>query len=221
MSVKRIEKSLTAEEKSVIANVRSLLDQLEQMEQAEGAEGALEDGGLPPGEDINMAATDGLPCGDEEQEEFEEDKIEKSEVANEDAEVRVEELPEDDEAALKVLKAIMSLGGGSHPAAVRKSARSASPADSVQYRTLKVLKSLSERLDQQGEAIAGLLEGIGVAEQVVAKSRRPVNPRQNSAVEALRAIVDAARGTRVEKSLDAQEPEGSLSDVLGTLFVKE
>jgi len=212
----QVQKSLSPEEKSVLANVRSLLDQLEQMEEAEAGMGPAE-----PGAEVEMAAmTDGLPEGDEEGEELEEGKVEKSEVATDGAEERIDELPVDDEEALKVLKAIMGLGSRAAPA-VRKSAVPARDgADrEVQARTLKVLKSIQRRLDEQGEAISGILEGFGVADHVLAvqKSRRPVNPAQPSAQAVLKALTDALGGARVEKSAPA-EPEGGLRDVLSALY---
>lgn len=206
----KVQKSLTPEEKSIIANVKSLLEQLEQ---AEG------DGGLgnedTEGTSVEMAAmTDGLPAGDEEQEELEEKKVEKSETASDDADERLDELPVDDEEALKVLKALLNIGNRS---SVRKSAIS---GDEIQIRTLKVLKSIQKRLDEQEEAISGILEGIGVADQIVAvrKSARPVNPKQSSAEDVLRLIANAAGvGARVEKSADA-EPVGTIKDVLTELY---
>jgi len=208
--MKKVQKSLSPEEKSVIANVKSLLDQLESIE---AGEGEMEDGtGEMP---VEMAAmTDGLPAGDEEQEDLEEDKIEKDETANSKADQRIGELPVDDEEALSVLKSLMGIGG------VQKSAR-VRPAQSDQTMLIlgKIAKSLNiiaDRQDQQGSAIVGILEGIGISDEAmgIVRKSRP-NPKQNSAQDVVALLRDALR---VEKSATAPEAPGTMKDALGALW---
>jgi hypothetical protein len=216
----KIQKSMSPEEKSVIANVRSLLDQLEQLEQGEGEEPDMipdeSNGEMPVEKTEKTERTDGMPAGDKEVEGLEEDKIEKSETADASAEEKIKELPEDDEVALKVLKALIGIGER-NTGTVRKSAR-VDTANDVQVRTLKILKSIQSRLDAQGDAIVGILEGVGVADQVV-QQRKPVVAVQKSRDDLISALTDALKtqGTRVEKSASS-EPEGNIRDVLTGLF---
>jgi hypothetical protein len=198
----QVNKALSPEEQAIVANVKSLLEQLEQTAGADEMNVPPE----PEGE-VAMAAgesVDGEMLGDEDDEG---DDVLKSEDASQPAKARIEEDPSETEEALTVLKAIMKMGGE-----VRKASRPVDPTLAALQGIAKALKGMSQRVDEQGQAIVGILEGIGVADQVatVQKSRRPVQSGGADASAVLKALMAAAQAP----ARDDPEPEGSLKDVL-------
>lgn len=211
----KVEKDLSPDESAIIADIESLLNQLKQGEAAEGPEGG------PGLEDVNMdVITDGQPAGDEEQEELEDDKIVgKDETANSSADQRLDELPEDDEEALKVLKALIGVGKSADRKPVRRVVETARRSGDSRALAMiaKSLAILAKKVDRVEDSMVGVLEGIGVAESLVQKSaatRRPVQARQAD----VQALVDVLKSAMVGKSADAEpEAPGSMKDVLTTL----
>lgn len=192
-STKRaVNKSLTPEEKAILGNIRSLLEQLDSEEISE---------------DMDALATDEvMASADEEEvstEVVEEDDVMKAcdeddqtvtksstpdEVANNNAEERLSAEDTDTEKALAVLKAILSKGEVKK-SAVRKS------ADYVR---------LEGKVDALTSAVESMIEGFGLV-----KTPAPVN-KSTQILRQIEAIVN--------KSANNARREGDLSDVMTSLF---
>lgn len=210
----KVEKDLSPDESAIIADIESLLNQLKQGEVAEGEEIAPGMDGADVGMDV---ITDGQPAGDEEQEEFEDEKIVgKDETAREDAETRVGELPEDDEEALKVLKALIGVGKSADRRPAPRRAVQAGDSSRTLAMIAKSLAILARKVDRVEDSMVGVLEGIGVTDKIVQKSaaRKPVQTRRTDT----QALVDVLREAFVGKSAEVkEEPAGDLRTVLTTL----
>lgn len=186
-----VNKSLTPEEKAILGNIRSLLEQLDSEEISEDMDA--------PATDEVMASADEEEIGTEVTEEEEEvekcddpTKVKKSttpdEVANNDAEERLSAEDTDTEKALAVLKAILSKGEVKK-SAVRKSADYA---------------RLEGKVDALTSAVESMIEGFGLV-----KTPAPVN-KSTQVLRQLEAIVN--------KSANNARREGDLSDVMTSLF---
>lgn len=185
----KVNKSLTPEERAILGNIRSLLEQLE-------SEEISEDMNAPAMDEANVAMSqDGIEEEIFTEEEDDEEKVQKSstpdEVANNGADQRMNAEDTDIENALAVLKAYIARG--SKKRTVAKSADYA---------------SLESKVDELTNAMNGLLEGFGVVDSVrtpapIAKSSRDIMAR-------LEAIVN--------KSAKREEANGTLSDVMTSLF---
>lgn len=188
-----VNKSLTPEEKAILGNIRSLLEQLD-------SEEVSEDMNAPATDDADvMASADEEEVGTEvttEEEEVEKcddpTKVKKSttpdEVANNNAEERLTAEDTDTEKALAVLKAILTKGE------VKKSAVQKS-ADYVR---------LEGKVDALTSAVESMIEGFGLV-----KTPAPVN-KSTQVFRQLEAIVN--------KSANNAKREGDLSDVMTSLF---
>lgn len=187
-----VNKSLTPEEKAILGNIRSLLEQLDSEEISE---------------DMDALATDEvMASADEEEvstEVVEEDDVMKAydednqtvtksstpdEVANNNAEERLSAEDTDTEKALAVLKAILSKGE------VKKSA----VQKSADYTRLE------GKVDALTSAVESMIEGFGLV-----KTPAPVN-KSTRILRQLEAIVN--------KSANNARREGDLSDVMTSLF---
>lgn len=186
-----VNKSLTPEEKAILGNIRSLLEQLDSEEISEDMNA--------PADDEVMASAEEEEIGTEtttEEEEVEkacDDKVKKSttpdEVANNNAEERLTAEDTDTEKALAVLKAILTKGEVKKSATVKKS------ADVVR---------LEQKVDALTSAVESMIDGFGLV-----KSPAPVN-KSSQILNRLEAIVN--------KSAQNAQREGDLSDVLTALF---
>jgi hypothetical protein len=208
MNPNQVRKDLSPEESAIIADIKSLLAQLESAESAEAPEAAA----AP--EPVEMAAmTDGQPAGSEDQKELEEEKIEKDETATEKADARIDTLPTDDEKALSLIgKAFARLSGN-----VKKDAQPVDATLLILRRIAKSLDAVSRRQNQTDEAVVGILEGMGVAEQVVAKSAVPAaRPVQSGGADA-QAFLEALKGLVQKSATAAPETPGTVKDVLLSL----
>lgn len=190
-----VNKSLTPEEKAILGNIRSLLEQLDSEEISE---------------DMNAPATDEVMASAEEEEigtevTEEEEEVEKcdnplavkksttpDEVANNDAEERLNAEDTDTEKALAVLKAILTKGE------VKKSASKAPVQKSADY------VRLEQKVDALTSAVESMIDGFGLV-----KTPAPVN-KSSQILNRLEAIVN--------KSAQNAQREGDLSDVLTALF---
>lgn len=190
----RVNKSLTPEEKAILGNIRSLLEQLDSEEISEDMDA--------PATDEVMASADEEEIGTEvttEEEEVEKcddpNKVKKSttpdEVANNDAEERLNAEDTDTEKALAVLKAILSKGEVKKSKTVQKSADYA---------------RLEGKVDALTSAVESMIEGFGLV-----KTPAPVN-KSSQILNRLEQIVN--------KSAQNAQREGDLSDVLTSLFTK-
>lgn len=192
-----VNKALSPEETAIVANIKSLLDQLEQTSGMDGGN----DLPAPGGDEVAMSAD-----GDDEDDV---EEVFKDETADASAEERVGEDPSETEEALSVLKAIMKMGAGQ----VKKS-RPVDPMLSTLQGIAKALQGINQRVDEQGQAIVGILEGMGVADQVASvqkSARRPVQSAGADAAAVLKALMAAAGQSQPAQEA---EPEGSLKDVL-------
>lgn len=203
-----VAKSLSPEEQSIIANIQSLLDQLGQ-EQAPAEEPMAPEAGVEMAEhgEPDQDEFQGVPDDDE-------DDVMKSEVANDPAEERMSELPDDDKEALTVLKALMHMG------TVQKSARPVDPTVAALQGVAKALQRLQRQSDEQGQALVGILEGFGVADAVVQKSA-PAGRRvaQSSGVDAA-AVLKALLAQAAPAAPAQQEEAGGIADVLKALVTQ-
>lgn len=194
-----VNKSLTPEEKAILGNIRSLLEQLD-------SETTSEDMNAPATDEIALSADkkevgtdDDDDDDDDDDEEVQKgklnedcDAVKKSstpdEVANNDAEERLCAEDTDTEKALAVLKAILSRGE------VKKSAVNKS-ADYAR---------LEKKVDSLTSAVESMIEGFGLVQ-----SPAPVN-KSSEVLRRLEAIVN--------KSANNARREGDLSDVMTSLF---
>lgn len=190
----KVNKALTPEEKAILGNIRSLLEQLDSEEVSEDMDTPATDEA-----DEVMASADEEEVGVDEEEEEDEETVEKEacedeqdkkmvkkastpdEVANNDAEERLNAEDTDVDNALAVLKSVLS-----KKKPVRKSAS---------------LVRLERKVDDLTTCVEGMLEGFGVVPAPVQKSTR---------------MYDRVR-SMVNKSVQSQR-EGDLSDVMTALF---
>lgn len=191
-----VNKSLTPEEKAILGNIRSLLEQLD-------SEAISEDMDAPATDDADVAMSedgmedDEIPIDDEDDvmkacDDEDDQTVAKSstpdEVANNNAEDRLSAEDTDTEKALAVLKAILTKGG------VKKSAIQKS-ADYAR---------LEKKVDSLTSAVESMIEGFGVV-----KTPAPVN-KSSQILNRLEQIVN--------KSANNARREGDLSDVITSLF---
>lgn len=188
-----VNKSLTPEEKAILGNIRSLLEQLD-------SEGISEDMDAPATDDADVAMSkDGMkddPTDDEDDVmkacDDDDQTVAKSstpdEVANNNAEDRLNAEDTDTEKALAVLKAILAKGE------VKKSA----VQKSADYARLE------KKVDSLTSAVESMIEGFGLV-----KTPAPVN-KSTQVLRQIEAIVN--------KSANNARREEDLSDVMTSLF---
>lgn len=188
-----VNKSLTPEEKAILGNIRSLLEQLD-------SEETSEDMNAPATDDADVAMSkDGMeddPTDDEDDVmkacDDDDQTVAKSstpdEVANNNAEDRLSAEDTDTEKALAVLKAILTKGE------VKKSA----VQKSADYARLE------KKVDSLTSAVESMIEGFGLV-----KTPAPVN-KSSQILNRLEQIVN--------KSANNARREGDLSDVMTSLF---
>ena len=194
-----VNKSLTPEEKAILGNIRSLLEQLD-------SEETSEDMNAPATDDADVAMSedgmeDDIPTDDEDDvmkacnkacDEDDDQTVAKSstpdEVANNNAEDRLNAEDTDTEKALAVLKAILTKGE------VKKSA----VQKSADYARLE------KKVDSLTSAVESMIEGFGLV-----KTPAPVN-KSTQVLRQIEAIVN--------KSANNAKREGDLSDVMTSLF---
>lgn len=191
-----VNKSLTPEEKAILGNIRSLLEQLD-------SEGISEDMNAPATDDADVAMSkdgmedDDIPTDDEDDvmkacDDKDDQTVAKSstpdEVANNNAEDRLSAEDTDTEKALAVLKAILTKGE------VKKSA----VQKSADYARLE------KKVDSLTSAVESMIEGFGLV-----KTPAPVS-KSSQILNRLEQIVN--------KSANNARREGDLSDVMTSLF---
>lgn len=194
-----VNKSLTPEEKAILGNIRSLLEQLD-------SEETSEDMNAPATDDADVAMSkdgmeDDVPTDDEDDvmkacnkacDEEDDQTVAKSstpdEVANNNAEDRLSAEDTDTEKALAVLKAILTKGE------VKKSA----VQKSADYARLE------RKVDSLTSAVESMIEGFGLV-----KTPAPVS-KSSQILNRLEQIVN--------KSANNARREGDLSDVMTSLF---
>lgn len=184
-----VNKSLTPEEKAILGNIRSLLEQLD-------SEAISEDMDAPATDDADVAMSeDGMEdeddvmkaCDDEDDQTVAKSST-PDEVANNNAEDRLSAEDTDTEKALAVLKAILTKGE------VKKSA----VQKSADYARLE------KKVDSLTSAVESMIEGFGLV-----KTPAPVN-KSSQILNRLEQIVN--------KSANNARREEDLSDVMTSLF---
>ena len=192
-----VNKSLTPEEKAILGNIRSLLEQLD-------SEETSEDMNAPATDDADVAMSkdgmgdDDVPTDDEDDvmkacDDDDDQTVAKSstpdEVANNNAEDRLSAEDTDTEKALAVLKAILAKGE------VKKSKQVQKSADYAR---------LERKVDSLTSAVESMIEGFGLV-----KTPAPVS-KSSQILNRLEQIVN--------KSANNARREGDLSDVMTSLF---
>lgn len=193
-----VNKSLTPEEKAILGNIRSLLEQLDSEEISEDmdapatddADVAMSKDGMK--DDLTDDEDDVMKACNKSCDEEDDQTVAKSstpdEVANNDAEERLNAEDTDTEKALAVLKAILTKGE------VKKSA----VQKSADYARLE------KKVDSLTSAVESMIEGFGLV-----KTPAPVN-KSSQILSRLEQIVN--------KSANNARREGDLSDVMTSLF---
>ena len=187
-----VNKSLTPEEKAILGNIRSLLEQLDSEETSEDMDApATDDADVAMSKDgMEDDSTDGME--DDSTDNDDDQKVAKSstpdEVANNNAEDRLSAEDTDTEKALAVLKAILTKGE------VKKSA----VQKSADYARLE------KKVDSLTSAVESMIEGFGLV-----KTPAPVN-KSSQILNRLEQIVN--------KSANNARREEDLSDVMVSLF---
>lgn len=191
-----VNKSLTPEEKAILGNIRSLLEQLDSEEISEDMDApAIEE------ETIVEDATDQEEIGVDDTTTTDEEEVNKAcddpnavkksstpdEVANNNAEQRLTAEDTDVENALSVLKSFLN----KKEQKVEKSAE---------------IARLEKKVDSLAYAVEGMLAGFGMD-----KPRAPVQKSNRDVLARLEQIVAKSKGGQEER-------EGDLSDVMTTLF---
>ena len=195
-----VNKSLTPEEKAILGNIRSLLEQLDSEEISEDmdapatddADVAMSKDGME--DDLTDDKDDVMKACNKACDEEDDQTVAKSstpdEVANNNAEDRLSAEDTDTEKALAVLKAILTKGG------VKKSAIKKS-ADYAR---------LEKKVDSLTSAVESMIEGFGLV-----KTPAPVS-KSSQILNRLEQIVN--------KSANNARREEDLSDVMVSLFGK-
>ena len=193
-----VNKSLTPEEKAILGNIRSLLEQLDSEEISEDmdapatddADVAMSKDGMeddPTDEEDDVMKACNKAC-DEEDDQTVAKSSTPDEVANNDAKERLIAEDTDTEKALAVLKAILAKGE------VKKSA----VQKSADYARLE------RKVDSLTSAVESMIEGFGLV-----KTPAPVS-KSSQILNRLEQIVN--------KSVNNARREGDLSDVMTSLF---
>lgn len=195
-----VNKSLTPEEKAILGNIRSLLEQLDSEETSEDmnapatddadvamSEDGMEDDDIPTDDKDDVMKACNKAC-DEEDDQTVAKSSTPDEVANNGAEDRLSAEDTDTEKALAVLKAILTKGE------VKKSA----VQKSADYARLE------RKVDSLTSAVESMIEGFGLV-----KTPAPVS-KSSQILNRLEQIVN--------KSANNARREGDLSDVMTSLF---
>lgn len=191
-----VNKSLTPEEKAILGNIRSLLEQLDSEETSEDmdapatddADVAMSKDGME--DDLTDDEDDVMKACDDKDDQTVAKSSTPDEVANNNAEDRLSAEDTDTEKALAVLKAILTKGE------VKKSA----VQKSADYARLE------KKVDSLTSAVESMIEGFGLV-----KTPAPVN-KSSQILNRLEQIVN--------KSANNARREEDLSDVMVSLFGK-
>ena len=222
----KVEKALTPEEQTLVANIKSLLAELEGMQVAD--QEVQMAGGPAPMQEKPMKQNPGMAeeIVEEEYDETVERAIEHADAdgqtANDDAEDRLEDLPDTDEANIKeVAKMLARIMTGQK--AVSKNRAPSKDTMVVQAITqmAKVVKSLQAQSATQQEILAQFLEGFGVAKSVTNKKVTKSNPVQSMDFETMSQVFKAMWEANQNKAEVVETPNAGRSEVhksMGTLI---
>jgi hypothetical protein len=243
---KKVKKALTPEEEDIVSQIEEQIMRLREIAKGETAadkliEEAKDGEEIPAGDEDfdevneddeyfeNDRAAEESESNEPEEDELEEEevvkrKVKKSETGRASAEEKVNTLDPDDDRALQVLKSLFTR--------VEKS--KGVPDATIKYfhETHRVMKSLFARIEKQQRrihdlenSVSGMLEGVGITEEVLASPKHKVAKSRLS--PDAQAIVEAF-GNVIQKSQHSQENGrvqnfgagngDSLGDILYKLF---
>jgi hypothetical protein len=227
----KIEKDLEQnEEKVLLNNILSLVQQLLQNEESEGAEEIQEEGQmqtgyeLEPEENVNMAVD----------EETEEDKGKKNEIekgleettsdaatANDDSEDRIDDPLTDiteetiDEVAKAILKKLNFKKG------IEKSVKNnSSSVNKLLAEIVKIQKSILARQEENEKATLNLYKGLGIAEEI--EKNYPIKTQEvkkglNNPQDVEATLQFIAKSLGIKKEEDVNKSESNIDKVRKTL----
>ena len=203
---------LSPEEKTLVGNIRSLIAELNQIET--GNEEALkeEEEHMPDPDkkeekDTSIVDKTEIEKPKDETEEEKKEDVNKSEgaTADDDAETRLEDdLPDVTEDNLKVLKQLIKAGRIRVTTKQERAMKSQQIMENLHTAVgelTKVVKSLAINQKEHGQAITGLIQGLG-ADVEVKKSQRQRKPitqspdSSNKLLKEVQNIIDQANKSR-------------------------
>jgi hypothetical protein len=204
----KVQKALSAEEATLLSNIRSMVDELEQinageatasydpedkMEKMDGEEEEL---------DIVIAPED-----DEEEGMMKARKSDEGPTANDKAEERLETTDEESEKNIAAVKALIARMD-------RKLRAEKSKSQQTDVVVLKAIKMIAKRQDEIEEAFTHILKGMGVADQIeksiVSKPKeKPVQSTDVAAV--LKSLLGQAAPAQEPAPRDSNEVRKSLA----------
>ncbi len=241
MAKRKVRKMLSPEEKTLIDNLKAMIAELESMEAGEmaGGEGvapalkAVEGmAGTAPNEEIGGVETPDLEAEQRKKELMGAGMVATKEIstdtdvpaANDDAEDRIEDIPEQDEENIgevaKALKVLLE--------ARRGVGKSADPDPIVMV--AKAMQAMGDRMSIYESSMTNLLQGMGIADQVVAQTKvdkderlpvsstdhdQAINMVAKALVEALGKNVSQPAALDGDKGME--EVRKDMTGVLGTM----
>jgi len=193
--ISKVGKALSSEEATLLSNIKSMISELESIGAGEAA--------MAEDEEVDPKVI--IP-EDEEDEEFTAPPMKSAEgpTANDDADERLEETDPESEKNISAVKALIRRMDSS----IKKSSGSNQTLLQAVVGLTRVVKSLSDRIDQQETAMVHVLNGIGIGEEIE-KAIQPVNSKKPVQATDTRAVLKSLLGlveeekpqTTVRKSL--------------------
>lgn len=236
---KKVNKMLSPEEKTLIDNLKAMISELESMEAGglagdDGVADALKAvesmAGTAPNEELGGVETPDLEAAQRKKELLGAGQIMKEvstdtdvPPANADADERIDDIPDvDDENIGEVAKALSAL--------LRRKGVGKSAAPDPLMLVAKAIQTIAGRQSVQEDALTKLLQGMGIADQVVAQAtvekeaRLPVASGDHDATVNMvaKALVQALSGQSVQGQVadgdkSMEEVRKDMGGVLQTL----
>ena len=198
MGVKRkVDKALSAEEATLLSNIRSMVDELEQINAGEATASADE-------EDLDIVIS---PEEDDEDEKKKlmMSKSDEGPTANDKADERLETTDEETEKNINAVKALIARMDRK----IRVERSRKTERDTL---VLKEICVIAQRLDVQEQAIMNLIKGLGVADEIKKSitPRKKVKPVQSTDVQAVLKSLLGQAAADEKKEDDSPRPKDSV-----------
>jgi hypothetical protein len=203
----KVQKALSAEESTLLSNIRSMVDELEQINAGEAAasydpEDKMEK--MDGEDDLDIVIA---PEDDEEEGMMKAAKSDEGPTANDKAEERLETTDEESEKNIAAVKALIARMD-------RKLRAEKSKSQQTDVVVLKAIKMIAKRQDEIEEAFTHILKGMGVADQIeksiVSKPKeKPVQSTDVAAV--LKSLLGQAAPAQEPAPRDSNEVRKSLA----------
>ena len=198
MGVKRkVDKALSAEEATLLSNIRSMVDELEQINAGEATASADE-------EDLDIVIS---PEEDDEDEKKKlmMSKSDEGPTANDKADERLETTDEETEKNINAVKALIARMDRK----IRVERSRKTERDTL---VLKAIGVIAQRLDVQEQAIMNLIKGLGVADEIQKSitPRKKVKPVQSTDVQAVLKSLLGQAAADEKKEDDSPRPKDSV-----------